>query len=52
MEAPDPQEVFGINSRLDLAQAGKVLQSHILKRFMLEGVTLIVRIRHGSTDRS
>jgi bifunctional UDP-N-acetylglucosamine pyrophosphorylase/glucosamine-1-phosphate N-acetyltransferase len=41
MEVPDPQEVFGINTRLDLAQAGKILQSRILKRFMLEGVTLL-----------
>jgi bifunctional UDP-N-acetylglucosamine pyrophosphorylase/glucosamine-1-phosphate N-acetyltransferase len=40
-EVPDPQEMLGINTRLDLAQAEKILQSRILKRFMLEGVTIL-----------
>ncbi len=41
LEASDPQEVLGINTRLDLAQAEKILQSRVLKRFMLEGVTVL-----------
>ena len=41
LETSDPQEVFGINTRLDLAGAGKILQARILKRFMLEGVTVL-----------
>lgn len=41
LEVSDPQEVLGINTRLDLAQAEKILQSRVLKRFMLEGVTIL-----------
>ena len=41
LEVSDSEEVLGINTRLDLAQAEKILQSRLLKRFMLEGVTIL-----------
>jgi bifunctional UDP-N-acetylglucosamine pyrophosphorylase / glucosamine-1-phosphate N-acetyltransferase len=41
LEAADSQEVLGINTRIDLAQAEKILQGRTLKRFMLEGVTVL-----------
>jgi bifunctional UDP-N-acetylglucosamine pyrophosphorylase/glucosamine-1-phosphate N-acetyltransferase len=41
LEVPDHREVFGINTRVDLAQAEKIFQSRAGKRFMLEGVTLL-----------
>ncbi len=39
--APDPTEVLGINSREQLAQAGKILQQRIQKRLMDGGVTIV-----------
>jgi len=37
----DAEEVFGINSRADLAQAEKIVQSRTARHFMSAGVTLI-----------
>jgi len=37
----DPEEVMGINSRLDLAEAERKLREHKLQDLMLAGVTLI-----------
>ena len=41
LEVSDSQEVLGINTRIDLAQAEKILQARTLRRFMLEGVTVL-----------
>lgn len=37
----DPQEILGVNDRIQLAEAAAVLRSRINRRLMLEGVTLI-----------
>jgi len=37
----DPQEIAGINSRVQLAEAEKVLRQRIRERLMLDGVTLL-----------
>jgi len=37
----DPDEVMGINDRLYLSQAGKIMRSRILEAWMLEGITII-----------
>jgi bifunctional UDP-N-acetylglucosamine pyrophosphorylase/glucosamine-1-phosphate N-acetyltransferase len=37
----DPTEVMGINNRVELASAGKVMRERVLKRLMLSGVTII-----------
>lgn len=39
--APDASEVLGINSREQLAQAGKILQQRIQKRLMEAGITIV-----------
>ena len=39
--ADDPDEIMGVNDRLQLAQAGKVLRQRINRQLMLGGVTLI-----------
>jgi bifunctional UDP-N-acetylglucosamine pyrophosphorylase/glucosamine-1-phosphate N-acetyltransferase len=36
-----PEEVLGINTRLQLAQAGRVLNRRMLERLMLSGVTVV-----------
>lgn len=41
METDDPFETLGVNSRVQLAEAGKVLQHRINRRLMMEGVTMI-----------
>lgn len=37
---PDPTEVMGINTRLDLAKAQEVLRRRVLEGWMLQGVTV------------
>ncbi|MBI3994396.1 MAG: bifunctional UDP-N-acetylglucosamine diphosphorylase/glucosamine-1-phosphate N-acetyltransferase GlmU [Nitrospirae bacterium] len=39
--APDPDEVMGINSRVDLARTEKMIARRIAERHMREGVTLL-----------
>jgi len=39
--AEDPQEVAGINTRVQLAEAERVLRDRIRERLMLDGVTLV-----------
>jgi len=39
--APDPVEVMGINTRVDLATASEVLRQEKVKELMLSGVTVI-----------
>lgn len=41
VEAEDPFEVLGINSRLDLARVEEILQRRIQSRHMLNGVTIV-----------
>lgn len=41
VEAHYPEEVLGINSRLDLARMEKIVYQRIAERHMLEGVTLL-----------
>lgn len=38
---PDPAEVMGINTRVDLALAGEVLRQEKIKELMLAGVTVV-----------
>jgi bifunctional UDP-N-acetylglucosamine pyrophosphorylase/glucosamine-1-phosphate N-acetyltransferase len=40
VEAADPTEVLGINDRLHLAQAERMMRERILRRLMEEGVTV------------
>ncbi|MFH0809341.1 MAG: bifunctional UDP-N-acetylglucosamine diphosphorylase/glucosamine-1-phosphate N-acetyltransferase GlmU [Pseudomonadota bacterium] len=37
----DPQEALGINDRVDLARAARVLRERVLRRLMLGGVTVV-----------
>jgi len=37
----DPREILGINTRAELAVAGRILQEQVLERLMLEGVTVV-----------
>ena len=37
----DPEEAFGINTRIDLAQAESILRRRIARRWMLEGVSFV-----------
>jgi len=39
--APDATEVLGINSRRQLAEAGRILEDRIQSRWMAEGVTIV-----------
>jgi len=39
--APDPQEVLGVNTRLELAQAYGVLRQRVLRDLMADGVTVL-----------
>ncbi|MEW5894276.1 MAG: NTP transferase domain-containing protein [Candidatus Omnitrophota bacterium] len=41
LETSDPQEGWGINSKVDLASAEKVMQLKILTKFMRDGITII-----------
>ncbi|MGQ9730903.1 MAG: bifunctional UDP-N-acetylglucosamine diphosphorylase/glucosamine-1-phosphate N-acetyltransferase GlmU [Candidatus Zipacnadales bacterium] len=41
LRVDDPQEIAGINNRIQLAEAERVLRDRTRKRLMLEGVTLI-----------
>ena len=41
IQAEDYREAMGINDRIQLAQAGKLMQERINRRHMLNGVTLI-----------
>ncbi len=41
LEVPDPAEVAGINTRLELARMGSVLNRRKLEKLMLSGVTVI-----------
>lgn len=41
LEIDDPQEGLGVNSRMDLAVAQRVIRLRILERFMINGVTII-----------
>jgi len=41
VKTSDPNLALGINSRIDLALAEKILRSKILNKLMLEGVTII-----------
>ncbi|MGI9952556.1 bifunctional UDP-N-acetylglucosamine diphosphorylase/glucosamine-1-phosphate N-acetyltransferase GlmU [Moorellaceae bacterium AZ2] len=38
---PDPEEVLGVNDRVQLARAGRILQRRINEELMLGGVTLV-----------
>ena len=37
----DPDEAFGVNTRIDLSQAEAILRRRIARRWMLEGVTFV-----------
>ncbi len=37
----DSEEVIGVNTRVQLAQAEKILRSRILERHMIEGITIL-----------
>ncbi len=37
----DPEEVLGVNDRVQLAQAERVVRRRVARRWMLEGVTLV-----------
>ena len=39
--APDPDETEGVNTRVELAHAGRVLRDRINERHMLAGVTIV-----------
>lgn len=39
--APDPESTFGVNDRAQLAEAGRVLNQRIVRRWQREGVTVI-----------
>ena len=41
LKAKDPQEVLGINDRIQLARAGEVLHRRKNRELMLEGVTIV-----------
>ncbi len=41
LPAAAPEEVLGINTRIDLARAEQVLRRRIVERLMLEGVTVL-----------
>jgi bifunctional UDP-N-acetylglucosamine pyrophosphorylase / glucosamine-1-phosphate N-acetyltransferase len=41
LDITDPNEALGINSRVELAQANKIMQRRINEAFMKEGVTII-----------
>lgn len=41
VQAEDPTEVLGVNTRADLARADKILRRRILERLMDEGVTIL-----------
>jgi len=41
MSTDEPAETIGVNSRVQLAEAGKILQHRINTRWMLEGVTMV-----------
>jgi bifunctional UDP-N-acetylglucosamine pyrophosphorylase/glucosamine-1-phosphate N-acetyltransferase len=41
IQAEDPQEVFGVNTRVELAQLTQVLRGRILTELMLSGVTVV-----------
>lgn len=41
VEVDDPTEVLGINDRLQLAEAGRVLNTRTLERLMQSGVTIV-----------
>lgn len=39
--APDPEEIFGVNDRLQLAHAERAMRDRIRRKWMLAGVTLV-----------
>ncbi len=39
--ADDPEEIFGVNDRLQLAHAERAMRDRIRRKWMLEGVTLV-----------
>lgn len=41
LKVADPREILGINSRAQLAEAGRIMRMRILERFMAEGVTIV-----------
>lgn len=41
METDDPLETLGVNSRVQLAEASRVLQVRVNRRLMLDGVTMV-----------
>jgi bifunctional UDP-N-acetylglucosamine pyrophosphorylase / glucosamine-1-phosphate N-acetyltransferase len=41
LELKDPNEALGINSRVELAQANKIMQRRINEGYMKEGVTIV-----------
>jgi bifunctional UDP-N-acetylglucosamine pyrophosphorylase/glucosamine-1-phosphate N-acetyltransferase len=41
MQSKDIQETHGVNTRIDLARAEKVMRRRILDKWMLEGVTIL-----------
>ncbi len=41
LQLPDPEEVLGINNRLQQAQAEKALRQRILNHWMLQGVAML-----------
>lgn len=40
-KAPDPSATLGVNNREELAQVGALLRERILRKWMLEGVTIV-----------
>ncbi len=40
LKTPDPNELLGINNRVELAQADRILRERKVRRLMLDGVTI------------
>ena len=41
LAAPDPAEILGVNDRVQLAEAGRILRDRIVGHWMREGVTVV-----------
>jgi bifunctional UDP-N-acetylglucosamine pyrophosphorylase/glucosamine-1-phosphate N-acetyltransferase len=41
VKADDPEELIGINNRIDLADTGRILRQRINREWMLEGVSIL-----------
>jgi len=41
LEISDPQEAFGVNTRVELAQGYTIIQGRILEKYMKDGITIV-----------